>query len=167
MLLSFQSPVQPVRPWERVSGGVHKQFLGFLASSLWWRGMGVFTPDYRGLNDVTVKRKYPLPLTNPSFEPLCHTWIFNKLHLWNTYHLIHIQEGDQWKTAFNTPLGHFEYKVMPFSLSNTPTVFWALISDILRGQFNHFVGVYLGDILIFSRTLEEHCSDDSWTISFM
>jgi len=65
--------------------------------------------DYRGLNAITIKNKYPLPLINSAFEPLQEATIFSKLDLCNAYHLIRIREGDEWKTAFNTPLGHFEY----------------------------------------------------------
>lgn len=60
--------------------------------------------DFRGLNKITIKTKYPLPLIDPSFEPLCHAQIFTKLDIHNAYHLIRIREGDEWKTAFNTPL---------------------------------------------------------------
>ena len=67
-----------------------------------------------------------------------------------------IKEGDEWKTAFNTPRGHYEYLVMPFGLTNTPAVFQALVNDILRDVINQNVFVYLDDILIFSDTLEEH-----------
>ena len=102
--------------------------------------------DYRGLNEITIKNKYPLPLIDPSFELLCNAKIFTKLDLRNAYHLVRIREGDEWKTAFNTPLGHFEYQVMPFGLSNAPAVFQALIKDILRDIINHFVFVYLDDI---------------------
>ena len=82
--------------------------------------------------------------------------IFSKLDLWNAYHLIRIREKDEWKTAFNTPLGHFEYKVMPFWLTNAPAVFQALFNDVLRDFLNRSVFVYLNDILICSRNLEEH-----------
>lgn len=95
--------------------------------------------DYRGLNNITVKNKYPLPLINSAFEPLHGATIFSKLDLRNAYHLVRIREGDEWKTAFNTPLGHYEYLVMPFGLTNAPAVF----------QANQFVFVYLDDILIF------------------
>ena len=112
--------------------------------------------DFRGLNDITIKNKYPLPLIDPSFEPLCHARVFTKLDLRNAYHLVCIREGNEWKTAFNTPLGHFEYLVMPFGLSNAPAVFQALVNDILRDMLNHFVFVYLDDILIFSENMEKH-----------
>lgn len=81
--------------------------------------------DYRGLKDISVKNKYLLPLIDLSFEPLCHAKVFTKLDLRNAYHLVHIREGDEWKTELNTPLGHFEYQVMPFGLSNAPAVFQA------------------------------------------
>ena len=67
-----------------------------------------------------------------------------------------IRDGDEWKTAFNTPLGHFEYLVMPFGLTNAPAVFQNLVNDVLRDFLNRSVFVYLGDILIFSRNQEEH-----------
>ncbi|KAI3354966.1 hypothetical protein L3Q82_004757 [Scortum barcoo] len=114
--------------------------------------------DYRGLNNITIRNKYPLPLIDSAFTPLQGAVIFTKLDLRNTYHLVRIREGDEWKTAFNTPLGHFEYLVMPFGLTNAPAVFQALINDVLRDFLNHFVFVYLDDILIFSRSLKEHQS---------
>lgn len=72
--------------------------------------------DFRGLNAITVKNSYPLPLLNSAFTPLQGATIFTKLDLRSAYHLVRIREGDEWKTAFNTPLGHFEYLVMPFGL---------------------------------------------------
>ncbi|KAJ0068821.1 hypothetical protein NL108_011442 [Boleophthalmus pectinirostris] len=112
--------------------------------------------DYRGLNNITVKNKYPLPLISSAFDPLQGATIFTKLDLRNAYHLVRIREGDEWKTAFNTPLGHFEYCVMPFGLTNAPAVFQALVNDVLRDFLNRFVFVYLDDILIFSRDPSEH-----------
>lgn len=112
--------------------------------------------DYRGLNQITVKNKYPLPLLSSAFELLQGMTVFSKLDLRNAYHLVRIREGDEWKTAFNTPLGHFEYLVMPFGLTNAPAVFQAMVDDVLRDFVNRCVFVYLDDILIFSRTLAEH-----------
>ena len=72
--------------------------------------------DYRGLNDITIKNKYSLPLIDSAFVPLRGATVFTKLDLRNAYHLVRIREGDEWKTGFTTPLGHFEYLVMPFGL---------------------------------------------------
>ena len=112
--------------------------------------------DYRGLNDITVKNRYPLPLISSAFELLKNANIFTKLDLRNAYHLVRIREGDEWKTAFNTPSGHYEYLVMPFGLSNAPAVFQTLVNDVLRDMLNQFVFVYLDDILIFSPDEETH-----------
>ncbi|CAK6981241.1 uncharacterized protein LOC108874699, partial [Scomber scombrus] len=112
--------------------------------------------DYTGLNAITVKNKYPLPLLDSAFTPLHDSVIFTKLDLRNAYHLIRIKEGDECKTAFNTHLGHFEYLVMPFGLTNAPAVFQALVNDVLRDMLNRFVFVYLDDILIFSHSYAEH-----------
>lgn len=112
--------------------------------------------DYRGLNKITVKNKYSLPLLTSAFEFLQGVTIFSKLDLRNAYNLVRIREGDEWKTAFITHLGHFEYLVMPFGLTNVPAVFQALVNDVLRDFINRFVFVYLDDILIFSKSHSEH-----------
>lgn len=112
--------------------------------------------DYTGLNDITIKNKYPLPSIDSAFNPLHDTKIFTKLDLRKAYHLVRICEGDEWKTTFNTHLGHFEYLVMPFGLTNAPAVFQSLVNDVLRDLLNRVVFVYLDDILIFSRSFEEH-----------
>ncbi|KAF7642148.1 hypothetical protein LDENG_00263700 [Lucifuga dentata] len=112
--------------------------------------------DYRGLNDITIKNRYPLPLMLTAFESVKDSQTFTKLDLQNAYHLVHIREGDEWKTAFNTPSGHYEYLVMPFGLTNAPAVFQALVNDVLRDCLNRFVFVYLDDILIFSKSVPEH-----------
>lgn len=85
---------------------------------------------YRGINDVTVKNHYPLPLISSAFEILQGATIFSKLNIRNAYHLVHIREGDEWKMAFNTPSGHYEYLVKPFGLSNAPAVFQALVKSV-------------------------------------
>ncbi|KAL3969834.1 glutaminyl-tRNA synthetase [Sarotherodon galilaeus] len=112
--------------------------------------------DYRGLNKITVKNKYPLPLLSSAFELLQGATMFSKLDLRNAYHLVRIRDGDEWKTAFNTHLGHFEYLVMPFGLTNAPAIFQALVNDVLRDFLDRFVFVYLDDILIFSKSETEH-----------
>ena len=82
--------------------------------------------------------------------------IFTKLDLKDSYHLLRIPEGDEWKTAFRTRYGHFEYKVMPFGLVNAPATFQAMMNKILREFLDHGVVVYLDDILIYSTSEEEH-----------
>ncbi|XDV14335.1 hypothetical protein PO909_014606 [Leuciscus waleckii] len=112
--------------------------------------------DYRGLNDITVKNRYPLPLMSSAFEIVQGAQYFTKFDIRNAYHLVRMKEVDEWKTAFNTPLGHFEYRVLPFGLVNAPAVFQALVNDVLRDMLNLFVFVYLDDILIFSPNLQVH-----------
>ncbi|KAL2094482.1 hypothetical protein ACEWY4_009201 [Coilia grayii] len=87
--------------------------------------------DYRGLNDITIKNRYRLPLLTTAFELLQGATVFTKLDLRNAYHLVRIREGDEWKTAFNNPNGHYEYLVMPFGLTNAPAVFQGLVNDVL------------------------------------
>lgn len=120
------------------------------------RGSSLSSIDYRGLNDITIKNRYPLPLLSSAFELLQGAKVFTKLDLRNAYHLVWICEGDEWKTAFNTPTGHYEYLVLPFGLNNAPAVFQALVNDVLRDLINRFVFVYLDDILIFSSSLQAH-----------
>uniref|UniRef100_A0A8C6K7U4 Gypsy retrotransposon integrase-like protein 1 n=1 Tax=Nothobranchius furzeri TaxID=105023 RepID=A0A8C6K7U4_NOTFU len=112
--------------------------------------------DYRALNNITIKNRYSLPLIASAFEPVQEALFFTKLDLRNAYHLVRIKEGDEWKTAFKTHIGHFEYLVMPFGLCNAPAIFQNLINDVLRDFLNVFVFVYLDDILIFSKSFSDH-----------
>lgn len=97
--------------------------------------------DYSPLNDITVKNRYPLPLMSSVFDKLQQAKVFTKLDLRNAYHLIRIREGDEWKTGFNTPRGHFEHLVMPFGLTNAPAVFQAMINEVLGDFIDQFVYV--------------------------
>ena len=112
--------------------------------------------DYSPLNDITIKKRYALPLMTSVFDQLQQAKVFTKLDLRNAYHLVRIREGDEWKTGFNTPNSHYEYRVMPFGLTNAPAVFQAMINDVLRDFLDHFVYVYLDDILIYSPNLARH-----------
>ena len=112
--------------------------------------------DFRGLNSITVKNRYPLPLITELFDRLQGAKYFTKLDLRGAYNLIRIREGDEWKTAFNTRDGHFEYLVMPFGLCNAPAVFQEFVNDIFRDLLYTCVVVYLDDILIFSTNLDQH-----------
>ncbi|XP_078807233.1 uncharacterized protein LOC101167294 isoform X2 [Oryzias latipes] len=112
--------------------------------------------DYRELNLITIKDKYSLPLISSVFDSVQGAHVFSKLDLRNAYHLFRVKEGDEWKTAFNTPLGHYEYLVMPFGLTNAPAVFQRLVNDVLRDFLKRFVFVYLDDILVYSDNLTQH-----------
>ncbi len=112
--------------------------------------------DYRGLNEITVKFRYPLPLVPSALEQLRSAQFFTKLDLRCAYNLIRIREGDEWKTAFSTTSGHYEYRVMPFGLVNSPSVFQSFINDVFRDMLDHYVIVYSDDILVYSETLQEH-----------
>ncbi len=112
--------------------------------------------DYRSLNDLTVKFRYPLPLVPAALEQLRTAKYFTKLDLRNVYNLIRIREGDEWKTAFSTTSGHYEYLVMPFGLVNSPSVFQAFVNDVFRDMLNRWVIVYIDDILIYSDSYEDH-----------
>ena len=112
--------------------------------------------DYRQLNKLTILNKYPLPLMTELRERMAGATVFTKLDLKDGYQLIRIRKSDEWKTAFRTCYGHYEYKVMPFGLVNAPASFQAMINRILRELLDHRVVVYLHHILIYSKSLEEH-----------
>ncbi|KAK3525664.1 hypothetical protein QTP70_003229, partial [Hemibagrus guttatus] len=112
--------------------------------------------DYRTLNRITVKFRYPLPLVPAALEHLRGATIFTKLDLRSAYKLIRIREGDEWKTAFVTPTGHYKYLVMPYGLANAPSMFQDFIHEVLREFLHRFVLVYIDDILIYSQNLAEH-----------
>jgi transposase InsO family protein len=112
--------------------------------------------DYRGLNKITVPNRYPLPLIHEMLERLSGAKYFTKIDLRGAYNLVRIRPGDEWKTAFRTRYGHFEYTVMPFGLTNAPAVFQHMANDVFRDFLDLFVIIYLDDILVYSKTLEEH-----------
>lgn len=112
--------------------------------------------DFRQLNEITVKNAYTLPLIQELRDRLQGAKYFTKFDIPAAFHRIRIKEGDEWKTAFRTHLGHYEYLVMPFGLTNAPATFQAYINNVLREYIDVFVCVYIDDILIYSRTLEQH-----------
>jgi len=112
--------------------------------------------DNRQLNKLTILDKYPLPLMSELRDRVAGAKIFTKLDLKDGYHLIRIKKGDEWKTAFRTRYGQYEYKVMPFGLVNAPATFQRMMNKILREFLDQEVVVYLDDILIYSKTHAEH-----------
>jgi hypothetical protein len=112
--------------------------------------------DYRALNSVTVKNRHPLPLITETIDRLSGAAIYTKLDLKDAYHRIRIMEGDEWKTAFRTRYGHFEYVVMPFGLTNAPATFQAYINEALMGLLDLIAVAYMDDIMIYSFEREEH-----------
>lgn len=105
---------------------------------------------------MIVKFRYTLPLGPAALEQLRTARYYTKLDLRSAYNLIQIREGDEWKTAFSTSTGHYEYLVMPFGLVNSPSVFQSFINDVFRDMLHKTVIVYIDDILNYSDTLEEH-----------
>jgi len=112
--------------------------------------------DNRNLIKLTILNKYPLPLMGELKDRVAGGKIFTKLDLKDRYHLLRIGEGDEWKTPCTTRYGHFEYKVMPFGLVNTPATFQAVMTKILWECLDHRVVVYLDDILTYAGSEEEH-----------
>ena len=112
--------------------------------------------DYRGLNNLTIKNRYPLPLIGESLDRLGRAKRFTQLDLTSAYHRMRIREGDEWKTAFRTRYSHFEYQVMPFGLSNAPASFQGYINKILAKKLDIFVIVYLDHILIYTKADQPH-----------
>uniref|UniRef100_A0A8C5P957 Gypsy retrotransposon integrase-like protein 1 n=1 Tax=Leptobrachium leishanense TaxID=445787 RepID=A0A8C5P957_9ANUR len=112
--------------------------------------------DYRELNKITIKKRYPLPLILELMERLQTATIFTKLDLRGAYNLLRIRKGDEWKMAFRTRYGHFEYLVMPYGLCNAPASFQYLVNDIFHNILDQYVIVYLDDILVYSDNLQEH-----------
>lgn len=99
-----------------------------------------------------------LPLVPATLEQLRQAKYYTKLDLRNAYNLIRIREGDEWKTAFSTTSGHYEYLVMPFGVANSPSVFQSFMNDVFRDMLDRWVIVYIDDILIYSTSMEEHNS---------
>jgi len=112
--------------------------------------------DYRQLNKVTIKNRYPLPRIDDLMDQLVGAEVFSKIDLRSGYHQIRVKAEDISKTAFRTRYGHYEYFVMPFGISNAPGVLMEYMNRIFHPFLDRFVVVFIDDILVYSKSEEEH-----------
>ena len=112
--------------------------------------------DYRKLNQMTIKNKYPLPRIDELFDQLGGSKLFSKIELRSGYNQLRIREEDIPKTAFRTRYRHFEFLMMLFCLTNVPAAFMYLMNRVFRPYLDKFTVVFIDDILVYSKTCEEH-----------
>ena len=112
--------------------------------------------DYRELNRVTIKNRYPLPWTEDLFDQLKGAKVFSKIDLQSGYHQVRVKELDVFKTVFRTRYGYYEFLVMSFGITNAPAIFMDLMNRVFHPFLDQFVVVFIDDILVYSKSKEEH-----------
>ena len=112
--------------------------------------------DYRQINKVAVKNKYPLPRIEDLFDQLKGAGVFSKIDLRSGYYQLRVKDVDVPKTAFRTRYGHYEFLVMPFGLTNAPISFMDLMNRVFQPYLDQFVVVFIDDILVYSRDEPDH-----------
>ncbi|KAD7477260.1 hypothetical protein E3N88_00396 [Mikania micrantha] len=112
--------------------------------------------DYREINKITVRNRYPLPRIDDLFDQLQEAKFFSKIDLRSGYNQLKVKDQDVPKTAFRTRYGHYEFLVMPFGLTNAPAVFMDLMNRVFHKYLDRFVIVFIDDIMVFSKNREEH-----------
>ena len=115
-----------------------------------------FCVDYRALNAITIKNRYPIPLIQETLDRLAKAMIFSKFDIIAAFNKLRMQSGQEWMTAFKTRYGLFEYEVLPFGLSGGPGSFQHYINDVLREYLDAFCTAYIDDILVYSKSKKEH-----------
>jgi hypothetical protein len=119
-------------------------------------GTQILCVDYRALNEVTIKNKYPLPRIDDLFDQLCGACVFSKIDLRSGYHQLKIRECDIPKTTFVSRYGLYEYTVMSFELTNAPTYFMYLMNKVFMEYLDKFVVVFIDGMLVYSKSDKEH-----------
>ena len=153
---------------EYIDENLHKHFIRLSMSPFGAPVLFVKKPDgslclcvdYRPLNSMTIKNRYPLPLISKLLDHVKGAKYFTKIDIHNAFNRLRIALGHEFKPAFRTRYGHFEYLVMPFGLTSAPSIFQSYINDIIHDCLNRFAIAYMDDILIYSNSCQEHILHD-------
>ena len=123
--------------------------------------------DYRDLNEATIKNRYLIPRIDDLCDQMKGETIFSNIDLRSRYHQLRIKEGDIPKNSFRTQFGHYEFVVVPFGLTNAPTIFMSLMNGVFGKYLDQFVQVFLDDILVYSKNEKEHEEHLTFVLNFL